>query len=1043
MNRAAQLAKKQCLLPIYGGDYMALDNFIVSDFVKVTTEKKKKNETTVFGTVNSYTDSDGRKYVKIDGAEELTPVMTTAELKEGDRVAILVKDHSAVIMGNITSQSASTDTVEKVKETADTANTNATDAKQTADNLEERANNGEFNGADGISITNVTNWYLATFDKSTVPSVSGSDLTSKWTTNPSSSVATITSTNRYLWNYEVTTYNKGDPKTKGPVIIGIYGDKGDTGRSIESVTNYYQATSEPVTPSVSSMDNWTTDPANDKCQTSPTKRYLWNYEVTIYSDSTKQVKGPVIIGTFGNTGNGIASTEIRYQGSSSGTDIPTGAWIPEIPALAPGQYLWTRTTIDYTFSVHKDISYSVSKIGEDGIGIDDVTDYYITTSEPVVPSVSSLRNWTTDPTDENAWPTQTNRYLWNYEVTTYSNGATKTAGPRIIGTYGEKGDRGEQGIQGIQGPQGEQGIPGTKGSDGKTSYFHIKYSNVSDPTDSSQIFEVPSTYIGTYVDYTEDDSDNPSDYTWSRFEGAQGEQGEQGIPGANGSDGKTSYLHIAYANSADGSTGFSVSDSTDKLYIGQYTDFISADSTDPTKYTWTKIKGDTGATGPQGEKGDTGADGKGISNITEYYLVTSASSGVTTSTSGWTTTIQSMTSDKRYLWNYRKTEYTTGNPTTTTPCIIGVYGDKGANGNTGSTGKGVSSIEDQYAISDSSTTAPASSAFSKNIPEWTSGQYIWRRQKITWLLSNGSTSVTYTTAVADMAFSTLFSQDIYMTGKFTSKVTTQVRPTHETLEWINNIISDPDTYNPDGELTSLYDLNCDGVVDSNDADLMNELRSGDIDFAYLEGAYNYTVPATEVNLEINAHNPNAIVLVWGTDHWGCPFSKQFGIDSLFANSDRLYLGDDLDWLLNKSSKWAAQVAKTNNFEREIVYLKYRFGICSDSASTKIKTVNTYEFDTNNTLTYNLYKGARVAVKFTNSNTASSPQLNVRNSGAKDIRWHGVALPESQYWGAGAVVDFVYNGEQWEIVGVVNASNIGVTEFTAEEIQTSWDEVFNS
>ena len=1019
---------------------MALDNFIVSDFVKATTEKKKKNETTVFGTVNSYTDSDGRKYVKIDGAEELTPVMTTAELKEGDRVAILVKDHSAIIMGNITSQSASTDTVEKVKETADTANTNATDAKQTADtantnatdakqtadNLEERANNGEFNGADGISITNVTNWYLATYDKSTVPSVSGSDLTSQWTTDPSSSVATITSTNRYLWNYEVTTYNKGDPKTKGPVIIGIYGDKGDTGRSIESVTNYYQATSEPVTPLVSSMNNWTTDPADDKCQTSPTKRYLWNYEVTIYSDSTKQVKGPIIIGTFGNTGNGIASTEIRYQGSLSGTDIPTGAWIPEIPALAPGEYLWTRTTIDYTFSVHKDISYSVSKIGDDGIGIDDVKDYYITTSEPVVPSVSSLSNWTTDPTDENAWPTQTNRYLWNYEVTTYSNGTTKTAGPTVIGTYGEKGDRGEQGIQGIQGPQGEQGIPGTNGSDGKTSYFHIKYSNVSDPTDSSQIFEVPSTYIGTYVDYTEDDSDNPSDYTWSRFEGAQGPQGEQGIPGTNGSDGKTSYLHIAYADSADGSTGFSVSDSTDKLYIGQYTDFISADSTDPTKYTWTKIKGDTGATGPQGEKGDTGADGKGISNITEYYLVTSASSGVTASTSGWTTTIQSMTSNKRYLWNYRKTEYTTGDPTNTTPCIIGVYGDKGATGGTGATGKGVSSIEDQYAISDSSTTAPASSAFSKNIPEWTSGQYIWRRQKITWLLSNGSTSVTYTTAVADMAFSTLFSQDIYMTGKFTSKVTTQVRPTANTLQMIDNIISDPDFYNPDGELTSFYDLNCDGVVDSNDADLMNKLRSGDIDFAYLEGGYNYTVPATEVNLEINAHNPNAIVSVWGTDYWGCPFSKQFGIDSLFADSDRIYLGRDLDWLLPKSSVWNDHITEANRLEREIVYLKYRFGICSDSASTKIKTVNTYEFDTNNTLTYNLYKGARVAVKFTNSNTASSPQLNVRNSGAKDIRWHGVALPESQYWGAGDIVDFVYNGEQWEIVGIVNAYGTTVT-----------------
>ena len=68
-------------------------------------------------------------------------------------------------------------------------------------------------------------------------------------------------------------------------------------------------------------------------------------------------------------------------------------------------------------------------------------------------------------------------------------------------------------------------------------------------------------------------------------------------------DVKTSYLHIAYANSADGKIGFSVSDSVGKLYIGQYTDFVKADSTDPTKYSWTKIKGETGANGKPGEDG--------------------------------------------------------------------------------------------------------------------------------------------------------------------------------------------------------------------------------------------------------------------------------------------------------------------------------------------------------------------------------------------------------------------------------------------------------
>ena len=168
---------------------------------------------------------------------------------------------------------------------------------------------------------------------------------------------------------------------------------------------------------------------------------------------------------------------------------------------------------------------------------------------------------------------------------------------------GEKGDQGIQGLQGIQGEKGDQGIQGPKGdtgdtgADGKTSYFHIKYSSVANPTSASQMTENPSAYIGTYVDFTQADSNDPSDYTWSRFEGIQGEKGDQGIPGTNGENGKTSYLHIAYANSANGSSGFSVSDSTNKLYIGQYTDFNQTDSTDPSDYSWTKIKGETGAPG--------------------------------------------------------------------------------------------------------------------------------------------------------------------------------------------------------------------------------------------------------------------------------------------------------------------------------------------------------------------------------------------------------------------------------------------------------------
>lgn len=161
-----------------------------------------------------------------------------------------------------------------------------------------------------------------------------------------------------------------------------------------------------------------------------------------------------------------------------------------------------------------------------------------------------------------------------------------------------RGPQGIQGPQGEKGDTGEQGVPGPAGADGKTSYFHIKYSSVANPTSSSQMTETPSAYIGTYVDFTEADSNDPSDYTWSKF---QGDPGAQGIPGQNGENGMTSYLHIAYANSADGHTDFSVSNSTGRAYMGVYVDFNQADSTDPEDYTWSRTKGDPGPAGEDGK----------------------------------------------------------------------------------------------------------------------------------------------------------------------------------------------------------------------------------------------------------------------------------------------------------------------------------------------------------------------------------------------------------------------------------------------------------
>ncbi|MGR4839123.1 MULTISPECIES: hypothetical protein [unclassified Bacteroides] len=210
---------------------------------------------------------------------------------------------------------------------------------------------------------------------------------------------------------------------------------------------------------------------------------------------------------------------------------------------------------------------------------------------------------------------------------TGAKGATGAAGPKgdkgATGPKGDKGDtgpqgpkgaQGERGLQGLQGPKGEQGVPGAKGADGKTAYTHIAYADTASGGGFSQS-PAGKAYIGIYVDHTQTDSGDAKKYRWSLIKGADG---RNGTPGAKGADGRTPYFHIAYATNATGTAGFSVTDSAGKTYIGTYTDFVQADSTDPKKYKWSLIKGDkgdtgakgaTGAAGPKGDKGATGPKG--------------------------------------------------------------------------------------------------------------------------------------------------------------------------------------------------------------------------------------------------------------------------------------------------------------------------------------------------------------------------------------------------------------------------------------------------
>jgi hypothetical protein len=159
---------------------------------------------------------------------------------------------------------------------------------------------------------------------------------------------------------------------------------------------------------------------------------------------------------------------------------------------------------------------------------------------------------------------------WQYINDTAGSGHTPTEGAywHVMAAKGDPGYNGEPGVPGV---------------DGQTSYFHIKYAPVQNPT-AGQMSETPNLYIGTYVDFTQADSTSPASYTWSRF---QGFDGNQGIPGTNGTNGQTSYFHIAYADDANGG-GFSQS-SAGKKYMGTYVDFTAADSSNPADYNWVLI----------------------------------------------------------------------------------------------------------------------------------------------------------------------------------------------------------------------------------------------------------------------------------------------------------------------------------------------------------------------------------------------------------------------------------------------------------------------
>ena len=440
------------------------------------------------------------------------------------------------------------------------------------------------------------------------------------------------------------------------------------------------------------------------------------------------------------------------------------------------------------------------------------------------------------------------------------------------------------------------------GADGKTQYTHIAYANSADGKTDFSTSDSNRAYIGMYVDFNINDSNTPSDYSWTLVKGADGTQGTPGKPGA---DGKTPYFHTAWSYSADGKDGFTtvypnlnllkntrtltatsttsvwgtlfassqIYDSaiksktgvsamnfsfnvyvplntkvgseisiqikgqtyqawgnvgtddyntivayagdvvkqndlgktirisspvelgakyqsfdtaladTDSInirqpsnisgfvysnikietgsiatphmpsasevktsdypsYIGQYSDFTQADSTNPSDYTWSLIRGNDGKDGATGKDGIAGKDGVGIKTTVITYAI--STSGTTAPTTGWTSSVPSLVKGQ-YLWT--KTVWTYTDNSSEIGYSVSYISKDGNNGHDGIAGKdgvGINKTTITYAVGISGTTAPAS-GWNSQVPNVPAGQYLWT--KTVWDYTDKTSETGYSVAM--------------------------------------------------------------------------------------------------------------------------------------------------------------------------------------------------------------------------------------------------------------------------------------------------------
>lgn len=377
----------------------------------------------------------------------------------------------------------------------------------------------------------------------------------------------------------------------------------------------------------------------------------------------------------------ITSKSVTYQTSTSGTTAPIGTWSTAVPTVNNGQYLWTKITVQYSDG-NKTEAYSVSYKGTNGTNGTSVTvsktevTYQVSTSGTTAPTGA----WsTTMPTCDQG------QYLWTKTYVKYSDGKETTSySVSYKGVDGEKFafNMLRETNQGSKhwinmGASGKYSVESITTEDSINAVKLICTepiaSNEWQFCDFSDYEMLKSLKASTTYTLSYDIKTNRSGKILHNIKTGGGQKVFFANDIACKVLGNETWEHVS----------LKMTSGTTLPNLDGQVIYMFGDALSKVGYSIIKnLKLTEGIVDTPWAPHPEDLEGRGVTEITQWYLATNLSSGVTAGTSGWSTdiTTQKITADKKYLWNCHRTKYSDGTMTLiSTPAIIGVYGDKGDN----------------------------------------------------------------------------------------------------------------------------------------------------------------------------------------------------------------------------------------------------------------------------------------------------------------------------------------------------------------------------